>query len=581
MSFIATSLGFTSIAVKSINLDATSVNLSVGEFYKLETTFTPANTTNRNVTFSSANNSIATVTKDGNIKGINAGKTVITVTSASNKNVVTNCNVTVQHVAIKLKTMITQPAGMGAFEEMSFFKKMEKITNIKMEFITIPEQASKERKSIAFASNDLPDIFLKMDISTQDELLYGEQQGMLIPLEKLLAKNAPNFSRLMEQDKEVKRVVTSPSGHIYGLPKINKTPRDSTGKIWINNTWLKKLSLPVPQTVEEYYMTLKAFKQKDPNRNGKADEIPLSFVGISHFNYLLGSWGVLRDKNSLFVDDSNNVVFAPTTDGFKQALKFYNKLYAEKLLDSASFTQNNQQQKAKGSGSEELLGSFMSAGPQLVVGDSRADDYVIIPALKGTKEKPMWIKFDEIIRGTFSITKSNKYPEESLRWVDFLYSKQGGIMQRYGVANVDWKMNRDGTWTVITPHGMNKNEAKQRSVPYGGFGGFPGISPVYFVLSEKEETPLGSFINKEVEKLKPYLRIAYPSVYLESKAQKSAAALFADMIPYVDQMFVKFIVGESNIDKEWQDYVNTFKKMNMDEYVKIYQSAYDKYRRTY
>ncbi len=47
-------------------------------------------------------------------------------------------------------------------------------------------------------------------------------------------------------------------------------------KLWIYKPWLDKLGLKMPETTEELYQVLKAFKEQDPNGNGQADELPLS-----------------------------------------------------------------------------------------------------------------------------------------------------------------------------------------------------------------------------------------------------------------------------------------------------------------
>lgn len=49
--------------------------------------------------------------------------------------------------------------------------------------------------------------------------------------------------------------------------------------MWIYKPWLEKLNLSEPKTLDEFYNVLKAFKEKDPNGNGLADEIP--FIGAT------------------------------------------------------------------------------------------------------------------------------------------------------------------------------------------------------------------------------------------------------------------------------------------------------------
>src|SRR5690606_31474844 len=100
--------------------------------------------------------------------------------------------------------------------------------------------------------------------------------GQIIPLDGMIeAGYAPNLSRLMEEDEGIRKAITSADGHIYSLPNIS----EADGRIsssWINQKWLDHLGLDMPATVEEFYEVLKAFKERDPNQNGLADEVPFT-----------------------------------------------------------------------------------------------------------------------------------------------------------------------------------------------------------------------------------------------------------------------------------------------------------------
>ncbi len=74
-----------------------------------------------------------------------------------------------------------------------------------------------------------------------------------------------------------KDLITAPDGNIYALPQVNECYHCMyQQRMWIYKPWLDKLGLKMPTTTDEFYEVLKAFKTKDPNGNGKADEIPLS-----------------------------------------------------------------------------------------------------------------------------------------------------------------------------------------------------------------------------------------------------------------------------------------------------------------
>lgn len=70
-----------SIPVTGVSVSPESLELMVDEFSELKVTLTPANPTDRRYSFSSSDESVATVTPNGNVGGVSAGEAVITVTT--------------------------------------------------------------------------------------------------------------------------------------------------------------------------------------------------------------------------------------------------------------------------------------------------------------------------------------------------------------------------------------------------------------------------------------------------------------------------------------------------------------------
>ena len=128
-----------------------------------------------------------------------------------------------------------------------------------------------EKRNLAFASDDLPDIILRAKISPQEEMKYAAN-GQLVALDEYL-DYAPNLSALIEQDDAIRKGITMPDGHIYSCPQLNKTEGNLIHHYWINKTWLDNLGLEAPTTVDELYDVLVAFRDNDPNGNGQKDEI--------------------------------------------------------------------------------------------------------------------------------------------------------------------------------------------------------------------------------------------------------------------------------------------------------------------
>ena len=73
----------------------------------------------------------------------------------------------------------------------------------------------------------------------------------------------------------------SSNGALYAFPFwAVSSPIPGPNGLLINNTFCEALGMEIPTTLEEYYNYLVAVKEKDPNGNGIADEIPL--VGFAN-----------------------------------------------------------------------------------------------------------------------------------------------------------------------------------------------------------------------------------------------------------------------------------------------------------
>lgn len=87
------------MGVSGVSLNAASASMYTGESKTLTATVAPSDATNKNVTWSSSNTAVATVSSKGVVKAIKSGTAVITVTTVSGAKTAT-CKITVKaHVS--------------------------------------------------------------------------------------------------------------------------------------------------------------------------------------------------------------------------------------------------------------------------------------------------------------------------------------------------------------------------------------------------------------------------------------------------------------------------------------------------
>lgn len=90
--------------VTGVTLDQTDLTLFTGQSEQLTATVTPDNATNKNVTWSSNDDTIATVDNNGNVTAVAAGTATITVTTTDGSNISAACTVTVKDPVYSMAT---------------------------------------------------------------------------------------------------------------------------------------------------------------------------------------------------------------------------------------------------------------------------------------------------------------------------------------------------------------------------------------------------------------------------------------------------------------------------------------------
>lgn len=473
-------------------------------------------------------------------------------------------------------TMMAPDVGVQDWNKMKVMQDMEKLTGIKMQYQNAPMDSFDTKKNLVFASGNLPDIFFGADIKPAEQVTYGSQ-GVLIPLENLIDNYAPNLKKILDEHPEIRKNMTTPTGHIYALRTIDLSAVWYRGPMWYNGKFLKALGMTkLPETTEELYTYLKRVRDEDANGNGKKDEVPLTSVKLDDLRmFFLGFWGIYSEV--IYNDNDGKVHYAPQEEGYKGYLTFLNRLWKENLLDHETFSQTDEQKKAKGK--NNLVALFSDYYPYFTLGGEPSESN---PMMKPVKSEiagsPVYGKHPGISsNGTFAITSSNPNPEATMRWVDYLYGYEGGTLFAQGPENVLWKYTDKDKhvkeWLPV-PGGGDREEYRGTLTPNYGI-----LIPaaVDSELNKGLKTDFDNWIDKEnQQKLAPIARAPYPSVFLTEAEQSEVSTLKSDLDTYVKQMEAKFVTGQEPL-ANWDKYTSQLKKMGSDRIVEIYQAAYDRW----
>lgn len=484
---------------------------------------------------------------------------------------------------VTLSFLYVKGANLRDFKENSMFQEMEKTTNVIIDWQYAGDADWGEQKSLLLAGGDLPDVFFgdnslgDMDILTNLDLF--------VPIEEYIDQYCPNIKAAYEAEPIMRKMVTQPDGHIYSLnSKLPLRPK-ACDIPFINQKWLDNLKLEMPTTVDEWYNVLKAFKEQDANGNGDPnDEIPLSGSGKNDmFDWIryINPWGITDSLETNYLaleQETGEPIFIPADERYKEAVQFFEKLYAEGIMDQEYFTQDGSQSDAKLKNEEVSLVGTGIAWEVSSATNPHSDEYVPMPPLAGPRGDRYVRGNDGIIiyrRNNFTVTTACEHPEVAMRWADYYSSDDISIQSYWGPFGEALEKADDGTITFLDPPEGKTGDVWYWEITCRDYGP-KYVSPE---TEAKIQLPTGSGDGAKLEydeDFKEFVAQPYPVVNYTPEQMDEISKLTVDIYKYVKECWANWIVN-GGIEKDWDGYIEQLKKMGLDRLMEIYQAALDAY----
>lgn len=443
-----------------------------------------------------------------------------------------------------------------------------------------------EKRNLDISSGDLPDA-IHNDGASDVELMNWAKQGVIVPVEDLIDDYMPNLKKILDENPEYRSLITAPDGHIYSFPWIEELGEDKESihsvndMAWINTEWLDKLGLTMPETTDDLIKVLEAFKTQDPNGNGKADEIPISFIndgGNEDFKVLFGSFGEGDNDDHIVVSNDGIVDFTADNESYKEAVKFMRSLYEKGLIDTEAFEQDWNSYVSKGG--DQVFGLYFTWDKNNVTGDN--ENYDILPVLAGPDGQKNVTRTNNIgfSRDRMVITSANQNLELTAKWIDAQYNPLQSVQNNWGTYGDSEQQNifefdeANQMLKHLPLEGTAPTEIRQKTE----VGGPLAILDSYYgsVTTMPDDAKWRLDILKE--NYVPYMNNdnIYPKVFMEEKDLDRLAQIEADMKDYVTRKRSEWIT-KGGIDTEWDSYKAELEKYGLSEYLSIKQTYYDDY----
>ena len=427
--------------------------------------------------------------------------------------------------------------------------------------------------NLMVASGDLPDIIGYYFANNGKEGIPGGpekaiEDGWLADMSPYLKDYAPNYYKLLQEDEWAAKNVKTDSGQVYMAPLYIRSEDYPEGGVsagyFFRQDWLDDLGLAVPETIDEWEIVLRAFKEK------KGATAPLS---------LMTSWmdrGITSgfDVHLGWYQEDGVVKYGYAEPNYKNFVERMNKWYNEGLLDKnyglaeRKTIQANLLNGETGATFEWItrIPTFTQAGAEI---DPNFKLIVAPYPVANKGDTPKFGTMDpRVYFAGWGISGTSKKKELAMKVIDYGYSKQGQEFKRWGTKDVTYILE-NGTYKftdLITnnPDGLTFDEAKSY---YFANVQQPGIISREDLLTKANvdeafqvqvDQSIANCSKNDIEESSEYTRIQ------------------TDILKYVEEMMIKFITGKEPIEN-FDRYLAELDARGMQTLKDMMQRAYDRY----
>lgn len=459
------------------------------------------------------------------------------------------------------------------------FQELAKRTGIKEKYISPAVNQAKEQLNVMFASGEYADI---IEWNFLNDYPGGPEKaikdGNILKLNDLIEKSAPNLKKYLKAHPDVDKQIKTDNGTYYGFPFIRGDDWLKTyGGPIIRKDWLDDLGLQVPTTIDDWYIVLKAFKEK------KGAAAPLTFIsGVPRvFDDLgtgafVGAYGVTRG----FSLKDGKVIFGPAQPGYKEFLATMRKWYVDGLLDKDIATIDGKIRDAnmtsgKSGATYALAGGGI--GKWLTAMKDKDPKYNVVGAPYPVLKKgdiPMFGQKDYTAPsgGTYAISPKSKNQELAVQLLDYGFSEEGMLFYNFGIPGVSYDMKNN----YPTYSDMIKKDYSLNLGLYTRSTGGPTIQDrryyEQFAALPQQQEAVTTWFKTDVDK---YM---LPPISPTPEESSELAKIMTEVNTLVDETTIKIVLGTDTLDS-YDKFLDKLKALKIDRAIQIEQAALERYNK--
>lgn len=463
--------------------------------------------------------------------------------------------------------------------DMPVIIELERRTNVHVNWEACSTASRAEAFALFIVSDDLTDIVIESNlyVGGGDKAIAD---GVYLRLNELIDQHCPNYNACRTVDDTYYKESITNEGNIWSFMRIDGYVPNFAGVVILQDM-LDNIGAEKPVTLADWSSLCDVAVNQMGYEYGVGLMMP--HLTFNNFSAFFSSF----DVSTAFYHIGDDVHYGPMDEGYRLALEFLNEWYRKGYLSQnfaqpANFMEYFEQFAADLGGYKCFGGAYMSQFGHVLYdrGLSTNPDINVVAVKNPVRNVGDEMHISQMnspisTTGQTSITTQAKDPVLCARWMDYFYTKEGAKLCNYGVQNISYVDNPDGTINMTNlmmnnDEGLAYNYAKDKYMAH--------------VLTA-HQMEWAFYINTDYETNLENCRLwssdgtdyVLPNYeFLSAEDGAEYSSLYSDILTYVSEMTAKFITGAESFDN-YDDYLSRLETMGVDRCIEIHQAAFDAY----
>ncbi len=309
-----------------------------------------------------------------------------------------------------------------------------------------------EAVALMIAENKYPDIIFAKG-SAADLI----DAGVMMDMTELIDEYGPNIKKLYgDEFDKLKQSADDPAIYQLSAYAVGGTKFKDAGNLQVQWDALKAKDYKIPESLEELETLIKDYIAANPKTEDGLDKIGITMSTSDwHWMITLGNpAGFIADgaadNGQWLVDDKNQAIYKVRTDKEREYFRWLCRMYNEGILDPEFATQTHEDYIAK-IASGRVVTLFdkdwdYQDGEKVLKADGKYGlTCAGLPTCIDKDTKCPSLMYQGLTTGTgVGITKDCKDPVAAIKFLDFICSDEGQVLNKWGIKDVNYFIDDEG-----------------------------------------------------------------------------------------------------------------------------------------